>query len=449
MGHQGTDESRREPAAGATSSRRRDSSFETITNLDATDWFAACLIVALFAGYPFHRLWSRGFEFNFSYGDPVVAVVLALGVLGVFGHRAVPRYAQVVLVVAGVFLASIVVARYTGPDYVSTRTGLVALVKFLGAVAWGGAVFAVAYRRSALLLPIAAAVSVVLGLWFAGEALHAAVLLDEGRQTGPFHNPNIFANYLLLTAFLALYVATSWIADRIRVLGWLAVCAAAPLVGAMAVTASRGASVGLVVGAIAVVLLSDRVRWWMATLATALAGGVAWYVSDRADGRLAFLVDRFTSEKNLDGRLELWGLAYDAFLENPLVGIGWGQYRELARETIGRDISAHSTFLLVAAESGVVGLVAFLGLAAVVLYAGVQVANEAPGAAIVTAFVVGTLAQGFVADVHTFRSLWIAIGFVAVAHADRFGSVYDLRLGIYARLRERWLDPAWERVQNL
>lgn len=391
------------------------------------DRLAALVLVTLFAAYPFHRVATYWFRLNYSRGDPIVALIVLAWVVGLLGHHAVPRYASLVVALVGVCLGSVWYTHLAGPAYVSTWTGTVEVVKLLGGVAWAVGIFALAYDRAERVLPVGVLVSVAIAGWFAADAVHNTVVLGYGRQTGPFHNANIFANYLLLNAFLALSLRESWIADRWRPMGPVAVGAVPVLVFGLAVTASRGAMVGLVVGVAGLVVLSERVRWWMVGAAGIATVGLLQYVERAVENRTQFLVNRYRSEKNLSGRLELWNLALDAFRDHPIVGIGYGQYREFALVELGRNVGAHSSLLTIAAETGLVGLGLFVAVFVAVVLAGLDLKGSVPQATFPAAFVVATAGQGLVADVHTFRALWIAVGFVAVSHADRFGSAVDVR----------------------
>lgn len=390
------------------------------------DRLAAGLLVALLAAYPFHRLATHWFRLNYSRGDPIVAVILGLWVAGLLGHYVVPRYAHLVPALLGVAVLTVAYNDLVGPAYVVRWTGLVEVAKLAGAIAWAAAVFAVAYGRSERVLPVGILVSVAIGTWFAADAVHNTVWLGQGRQTGPFHNANIFANYLAFNAFVALTLAESWLGDRWRAVRIGAVATVPVLVFGLAVTASRGAMVGLVIGVGALVVLSERVRAWMVGLAGILAVLLLQWIEGSVENRTTFLLHRYLSEKNLGGRMELWGLALDAFERHPVLGIGYGQYRELALQELGRNISAHSSLLTLAAETGLVGLGLFVALFGTVVLAGLDLKGRVPAATFPAAFVVATAGQGLVTDVHTFRAVWIAAGMVAAYHADAVGSVYDL-----------------------
>lgn len=72
----------------------------------------------------------------------------------------------------------------------------------------------------------------------------------------------------------------------------------------------------------------------------------------------------------LGGRLELWSLAVNAFLNHPIIGMGWGSFSSLISDefralhgNVGNINNAHNIYLQFLAETGMVGfLLILLGL---------------------------------------------------------------------------------------
>ncbi len=59
----------------------------------------------------------------------------------------------------------------------------------------------------------------------------------------------------------------------------------------------------------------------------------------------------------LTGRELVWRIAWDSFLENPILGLGFGVSAESLFYTRGIDLTAHNTYLSVLTEIGLVGLI--------------------------------------------------------------------------------------------
>lgn len=62
------------------------------------------------------------------------------------------------------------------------------------------------------------------------------------------------------------------------------------------------------------------------------------------------------------GRTRLFIWAWKLFLENPIFGIGWGDYRQsiVGTVTIQTDLDTHNIYLQLLAETGMVGLICFM-----------------------------------------------------------------------------------------
>lgn len=154
------------------------------------------------------------------------------------------------------------------------------------------------------------------------------------------------------------------------VLGMLAILS----VG-LIVTGSRSGTLGAVV-VIAVIQIfmpkaSSKFRIsMMVAILGVIGAGLLWYLPNSVTA-----VDRYfryeTAEAsyyhesgfNIDqGRLELWGLGFEMFKDNPVAGVGLHQFRDEVRyrSPSSQVATPHSGFVQIAAETGLSGGVPFL-----------------------------------------------------------------------------------------
>lgn len=124
------------------------------------------------------------------------------------------------------------------------------------------------------------------------------------------------------------------------------------------------------------------------------------------------------------GRTRNWALAWDLFVENPLIGNGFrtfqGEVRQRREETPRpATTSAHSGYLIVLAEAGLLGSIPFLGLLAFALFImfRADVPLSEPIAvwrlALTGVFVAMLLANAI--DIHSWdRFFWLVLAFAAV-----------------------------------
>jgi len=66
--------------------------------------------------------------------------------------------------------------------------------------------------------------------------------------------------------------------------------------------------------------------------------------------------------RQLAGREYIWPVAINTFLQHPLIGIGIGSFSLITENVLGYKIVAHNTWLSVAAELGLVGLIIFCSM---------------------------------------------------------------------------------------
>jgi O-antigen ligase len=189
-----------------------------------------------------------------------------------------------------------------------------------------------------------------------------------GRQIGTFSDPNEYASAMVASmalGFGALGTIRSR-AGRFSCAVGIAICG----YGVLA-SESRGGLVASVVVAIVVVVSSrgrERVR---------MMGASAVFVA----GLLVLLVLTPTGQQSLaritdgdsSGRSDLWRIARAEFRDAPAHGVGLGNYPAVANRYITRDIehpelvnndaprTTHNSYLEIAAELGIAGLVTFGG----------------------------------------------------------------------------------------
>lgn len=213
------------------------------------------------------------------------------------------------------------------------------------------------------------------------ESFHVRGFL---RAYGPFGHPNQLAIYLELTTplFLALLIGPR--ADQLRDGRWTvarrlwplwAIGVSAGLFGLL-LSQSRGGIVGMAAGfAVVLALIVPQVRLSIVRLApigliaavavlTIGIGIVAAGVKSFANGETLVTPGNFAIQE----RLSHWTAAVEMAKAHPFVGVGAGNYdlnyRDYTQEwrfRIGRG-HAHDTYLHFLAQSGVVGLTAYIAL---------------------------------------------------------------------------------------
>ena len=221
-------------------------------------------------------------------------------------------------------------------------------------------------------------------------AVNAASGNPSWRIFGPFLNPNLFADYLLLALFVAVGLAILHFRRAPLLLSLLTLL----LLIAMGLTGSKGAllawSVGTValglmaIGRLKIVGVPDRrnrlVRRWAISLAL-VAGFIVFMLAITAlppiKARFAALWT--TQAHSWMFRWLIWKATLAASFVRPLTGFGAGTFEWVYPQfaTVSYTRHAHSGFLQVAMESGWLGLTLLLLCFASVLMGGAKMSLAA------------------------------------------------------------------------
>jgi O-antigen ligase len=163
------------------------------------------------------------------------------------------------------------------------------------------------------------------------------------------------------------------------------------------VTQSRGALIGLVVSGLIFFMIHSRGRRVKSFLAAAAVGIVLLpFVPSSAWTRFAGMASLTSTttiaeadpEGSAEARYNIWRVAGTIIKENPVTGVGLGVYpraHAMYSPRVGVPVTAigfrdtHSTYLNVAAETGLPGLVLFLLTVAVVAISSERTRRKARG----------------------------------------------------------------------
>jgi O-antigen ligase len=318
-------------------------------------------VLALVASGPLELALSYGANSQITPTKAVGAVAFvsfALNAL-VTRRRLVFDWAHaIVLAILAIAMVSTLHAHQTG-DAISTTTRYASFVALFFVVSQFVGDHRL-QRQIAWTLTIASAVT---GFLAVREFLSGASLLARLPQG----DPNDVAFVLATTLPLAFWLLREHGFRRV-----LAVALIGMISVAIVLTFSRGALVGLGAG-LAWKILVDRKNVGVIAAGALTIGVAVALVIFLAGGRIdtGLHAKRHIAGKNVSTRLQAWGLAANFAVDNPLLGIGPGQFRDRYNEAAGQLPGAdplkvvHNAYLDVAGELGVVAallFVSYLGL---------------------------------------------------------------------------------------
>lgn len=307
-------------------------------------------------------------------GLPADTIILTVPIAILFGVPLLTRSGRLRLprigieVPALVFLGwALVSAMFTGlqPEVVATWVRYASYVLLVYVVA---AVAADETRRRIMLWVLALTGSVTVGHGFYQYVNPTTYIGMEGLDTSvatrvfaTFDNPNFYAEFLVLLFAVTLALVFT---ER-GPLRYVAAVLLAAQAMALLITYTRGSWLALALGlAIGVMMIDGRLIWPFAL------GGAA--MLPLVPGAMARVLSIFSLEGTASFRLMLWKVAGTAIAERPVFGVGLGRFYDAFTEAVLSNpnltvgflfYGAHQSYFQLAAETGVVGGLAFAWLA--------------------------------------------------------------------------------------
>lgn len=206
-------------------------------------------------------------------------------------------------------------------------------------------------------------------MWLAGINLGRG----GGRFAGWVDNPNTLA--LMISPTLVVLLAILFQKGRRLPLGDLAVLAIGLLL--LKATDSRASLIYMVMAGAALLFARFGLGWAGLFGGAGLSAMVGW--SNELTVRVYELFGREDAygamQSALSGREEMWPLGLRIFNEGPLIGHGIGMSSRLIQEwtwtfTVSQGLHFHNSYLTIAVECGLLGLVPFLCVLVVAIVRG-------------------------------------------------------------------------------
>lgn len=290
----------------------------------------------------------------------------------------------------------------------------------------GGSVKVVPWLVAAMLiLPVAAvhplpprALLIAVGL---GGAFASAIALALGHEVGGrLHGALINPNHIVVIAAPA-FVATLALCRRGTSMLWLV--PAAVCITALTATGSRGGVIAALVGSLCLFLRGPSPAGRTAfVLMLGSCGAICVWASGAALQLVVAALGRDVERlaASADQREELVVLAARLAVDNPILGIGYGNFPDYAGILLGAQnaLNPHNEYLAIAAETGLLSLMAFLLL----LWRGAR--NWGRGefghlVAVLVTWMTLFLFINVAADLGMSASFWITLGCLYASRGER------------------------------
>lgn len=220
-------------------------------------------------------------------------------------------------------------------------------------------------------------------VFIAGQAYYETMMLGKFRATGVY-SPNLLGPVAALVAAWLLASWRQWAWQR-----WLIPMLVLAALWAVVMSGSRGAYLGAVAMCLAWSLMYFRGRWRILPVVLVLLAPLfAYQASETLSTRVnvaVFEVDEYFRQLGegkhyLEGngwRLEMWRAGWVVFKDNPVIGIGRGNYHEAVKPYVEQGLfdskvadsgHAHNAYIDILMARGLIGFVVFLGMLFYPLY---------------------------------------------------------------------------------
>jgi putative inorganic carbon (HCO3(-)) transporter len=268
-------------------------------------------------------------------------------------------------------------------------------------------------RRVAWVLSIASTLTGILMIqnFVSGESLQASV---------PYTNPNDSAFILATTLPLTFWLLRDRWAYRLAAIAMIGVIS-----GAIVLSFSRGAVVGLAVAALWHLFTERRHAFVLALgVVAAVIATFAFVQRNPEQVEAGFQAKQQIAEYNVNTRIEAWAGALELVQEDPLLGVGPGNFRERYFEVTDRPpgtqnlLVVHNAYLDVGAELGVLAMLLFVAYVGMVLWRSTvarRIGSGLPGyaTAVRSGLIVAAVSSLFLSEQY-YAPLWL-LGALATA----------------------------------
>lgn len=193
------------------------------------------------------------------------------------------------------------------------------------------------------------------------HVIHYGVLVERSspRLVGPLSDPNIFSFYCIIILFYIFTKTNKNTFDKINlILTTTAVVLSLSRGGWLAITVA-GSYWYFYNSLIQFKKLTFEKKLFKAIIVAILTFLGVFILLIENNSIRELLINRFKNISQGSGRSEIWVNAINIWQENPIFGIGLGNFRPYSDEMFNRAVHVHNTFLEILVELGLIGILLY------------------------------------------------------------------------------------------
>ena len=277
-----------------------------------------------------------------------------------------------------------------------------------------------------------------------GETLQGKVF--QLRVSGPIGEKNRYAQIMLMLVPLGFFLAWGEQSMKLRLLAFI-------LTGLIFIGCALAYSRGAMVAFLLLIIIMTFLKYIKINQLFIMLLGLALLlqVFPQINQRFSSLGTIFSSKEqgglenadgSIQGRATEMLVALLVFWDHPIIGVGHGMYRYEVKEyseligykNIPGEREAHSLYLGVAAETGILGFITLMGIFFYTLYRLASARtywlerNQKDIASLCTGFflaIVSYMATGFFLHINYIRYLWLIMALAAIVSEFREADITD------------------------
>jgi len=240
------------------------------------------------------------------------------------------------------------------------------------------------------------------------------VFTGDYRVSGPFNNPNLYADYLLFILFMFFIMINRLSISNEHRKILLAIGLMSPVIISLLGTESRAGLGALFLGFSFYILMSRDIQKKLNLTQFFVLISVSifpiYYTLRHLFPETIHRFQLVLAGQDTGGRFTRWKSAVEVLTNSPIFGVGWGQHQEY----VGSFYELHNTVLQVSVDAGIVGGLLFVLILIRGIRSSIQWSRKPiyTGSVAMGSFLIASISSSIFHNTLNFRTFWIILAMI-------------------------------------